>query len=469
MLRRCLPYLVTLLFLFKTMPSTTASETALPTVRLADILNAARTQAPGAIAASEAYEAAVAQRALTRAKNSISLNETGSYYHGGAIPGLTAAASGKTGVLGENVQAGLSLSGPLTSLSLSATQGLEWGASPSYPFSLSLSASQTVFDGYPGGRFKAALSQAECALKIAMINRATSLRALSFQATQGYYLLLGAQFTLSAREANLDQAAQELSQVQALKSAKKASDLDLAQAEISLEQAKADLESAQADMINARAALSILIGWDPGKAYTVSGLELPEFPRVNPDEALRSALEKRPETQTLKLQIESAKISLALELSKKYPTVSLTAGSALSISSTATGSFNLGASALFPSIYDAGAYQASVRQAKNVLAMYQTQLSLQEINIAAEIDKDLLAAQNSKKALLVAERTLSLAQRLYDFERQKRAAGLSTALNILTAQTNLANARAKREQARGAAILAILALRDAIGDWEAEQ
>src|SRR5208282_3148688 len=184
------------------------SETAapLPVVTLDESVAAARVTSPNLKLATIALNTAQAALAQTRAQNGVTLGETGTYFHQGSLTGGTstvttasstaAAAASGSGINGENIQGGLSLAGPATSVGLTAQHSIGEGALTDQVSSLSVSASQTVFDGYPGGRSTGAVQQAEAAYRIAQVSYDAAMKSALYQVKQAYYTLLGDQDTV---------------------------------------------------------------------------------------------------------------------------------------------------------------------------------------------------------------------------------------------------------------------------------
>ena len=157
-------------------------------VTLDQSVAAARATAPGLKLATVTLDTARAQLMQVQATNGFSLAGKGGYTHQGNLPGTTsssstAASTAAVGsvVNGENIQGGLSLAGPATSVGLTAQHSIEDAAPNDQVSSISLSASQTVFDGYPGGRALAAVQQADYTNRVAQVAYDASLKSVVYQ------------------------------------------------------------------------------------------------------------------------------------------------------------------------------------------------------------------------------------------------------------------------------------------------
>ncbi|HTX71502.1 MAG TPA: hypothetical protein VMC79_01635, partial [Rectinemataceae bacterium] len=130
-----------------------ASGTA-PTINLQDFLAAAQSTAPALRSARLSLDNAAAQLAVSAAANGLTLSEKAAYYHEGSLSSSSTAASSTvgsagTGVEGDNLQAGLTLAGPSTTLGIGALQGFASSGpvAGSTSTALDVSGSQVVYDG----------------------------------------------------------------------------------------------------------------------------------------------------------------------------------------------------------------------------------------------------------------------------------------------------------------------------------
>ena len=138
----------------------------LRTITLVDCLAAARLDSPDLKMASTTFDIAQATLALAKAANRLNLGESAQYLHQGVIVGPNTlpappsqAASAAT-FTGETFQGNLSLTGPSTSLGLTAQHTIGEWTSIGQVSSLTLSGSQTIWDGYLGGRAAGVYQQA---------------------------------------------------------------------------------------------------------------------------------------------------------------------------------------------------------------------------------------------------------------------------------------------------------------------
>jgi outer membrane protein len=450
-------------------------EIPLPAVTLDEAVAAARAGSPSLKLAGIALDSARGALQQARAKNGLAVGESGEYFHQGNLPGTTtysspstsaATAASGSGLNGENLQAGLSLTGPATSVGLTAQHSITDGAPVDQVSSLNLSGSQTVFDGYPGGRAAGAVQQAESVYRVSQVTYDAALKSTLYQVKQAYYTLLGDQAAVTQRQAIAQQAAENLTLYTGLLAAGKATKLDVLQVQVALTQAQLDVRTARNTVVSDRRKLSQALGWPLEKPYAVADSPLPELPSIGAEEALKTALKNRPEILTLEQNIVAASIALSLQKSQYMPVVSLKASVGIGQDWTAnvsTGAFSAGVSVALPPVWDGGLQSAQVQQAADQVGTYQVQQAQQGQSIAIDVQNALFAVTDTRDRSALAVQNLEQAQGQYDMQKAKLAVGLGTILDELTAFSALAAARVGLEQAKTGYLLAVLNLYNALG------
>ncbi len=452
-----------------------AAEAPAPTVTLDDAVAAAQAASPNLKLTALTQDTARAALVQALAKNGVTLGENGDYVHQGSLSGtstasppssMAAAAASGSGLEGENFKGGLSLTGPATSIGLSAQHSIADGASGDQVSALVLSGSQTIFDGYPGGQAAAAVQQAQAADRIAQIAYEASVKSTVYQVKQAYYTLLGDQDTVVLDQAIAQQAAENLTLYQGLYAAQKATTLDVLQVQIALDQAQLNVRTAQNTVVTDRRKLSLAIGWPLEKQYSVADSPLPDLPALGEEQALKTAMANRSELLTLGQNVASAAIALALQKSQGLPTVSLNASVGVGQDWTANvnnGAFTAGVHISLPPLYDGGLQTSLVRQAANQASAYAVQRDQEGQSITIDVKDALFAVSDAKDRNALAAQNLAQAQGQYDLQKEKLAVGLGTVLDELTAFSALATARVGLEQAKITYLLAVLDLDNVMG------
>ncbi len=456
-------------------PATADAAAAMPTVTLDESLAAAKAGSPNLKLTGITQDTARAALTQALARSGMTLGESGDYYHQGSVSGtstpssgsaMAAAAAGGSGTNGENLKGGLSLTGPATSIGLTAQHSIAEGGSSDQVSSLVLSGSQTVFDGYPGGQATAAVQQAEAAYRIAQATYDAEVKSTVYQVKQAYYTLLGDQDTVTLRQAIAEQAAENLALYQGLYKAQKATSLDVLQVQVAMTQAQLDVRTAQNTVETDRKRLSLAVGWPLDKQYSVADSPLPDLPALGPDAALSTAMKNRSELLILAQNGVAADVALALQKSQGLPVVSLKASLGVGQDWTANvnnGAFTAGVSIALPPVYDGGLQGAAVKQAADQVASVAVQQAQEQQSIAIDVQNALFGVTDAKDRHALAEQNLAQAQGQYDLQKEKLAVGLGTVLDELTAFSTLATARVGLEQAKITYLLAVLNLDNVMG------
>jgi outer membrane protein len=449
-------------------------------VTLEQCVAAARPAAPALRLATITLDSARTQLIQAQAKNGLNLGGNGSYFHQGNVPGVSTelntfanigaseavASASKSGVNGENLEAGLTLSSPATSLGLSAQQTIGQGIGNDLVSSVTLSGSQTIYDGYPGGRGTATVQQAEYTFRAAQVAYDATLKSVIYQIKQAYYTLLGDQNTVLVRQAAVAQARENLDQMKGLFAAQKATSLDVLQVQVTLTQAQLDLRSAQNTIEVDRKTLSMTVGWPIERVYAAAESTLPDMPALQAKEALATAFQNRPELRTLQLNIAAASVGLALQKSQYAAVVSLTGSLGVGQDWTANanaGVFTAGVSIALPPIIDGGLQSAQVQQSADQIISYKVQQDQQRQSITISVQNALFGVRDARDRLDLAGQNVKQAQGEYELEKAKRVVGLETTLDVLTAFSVLINAQVGLEQAKSTYLLAILNLYNVMG------
>lgn len=458
-------------------------------VGLDEALAAARAHGPSLKVVRLTLEIARAQLAQTKAKEGLALSGSASYFHEDNLPnqpqpstssltsGSSAAAqaaataaqaaieAGTAAPVGENLEGALKLSGPATSLSLSAHLLFEGGSLHDQVATAALTGSQTLYDGYPGGRANAAVEEAEYSYQIAQISYEASALQIAYQVKQAYYTLLGAQEAVLVQQSSVDEAEEDLNRVKGFLAAGEATRLDLLQAEVALRQAQLSLRAAENLVIVDRKNLSSAVGWPLDRVYEVAGTGAPRIRTANEREALDIAFANRPELKELALDVASGQVALGLAKSQYLPVVSLAASLSLNADLTTNytaGSYSAGISVSMP-IFEDGLLAAGVRQAHSQLDSLALQQAQERESITISVQSALFSVTQDEANLAAARQSLLAAQGQYALEKAKFTAGLATNLDVLTASAALRSAQSAVVQANTAYILAILNLDNALG------
>jgi outer membrane protein len=418
-----------------------------------------------------------AQYKQTVATNSVSLNGSLDAGATGGIGNTTllsdAASTVGTSVdyttdIPLNYSGSLSLSGPSTSLSLTGNASFSPVANTEFnDSSVSLSLSQTVWDGYPGGIAKGNVQKGLLTLQSAELSADSNKLSLIYQVKQDYYSMLSAQRNLDVYAQNLELEKAALAQEQVLYNLHQAADVDLQTAQINVESAEVDLMNGRLSLSSARETLANLVGLSADAEFTVAEAADPQVSAQSLEEAIAIGLDKRVELKQLSVNRRIGEISLGLIKAQTSPTVSLT-GSSYWLNDTQVGSnpnamtITLGGKVGLP-ILDSGSAKYQEEANRYQSSVYDLQDDQYRRSISLAIKNDYESVQLQTKKLELAKLTAKNSKGQYDLKNLQRQYGTATNQDVLTAAVNMVNANTSLATARNTLELAILQLQNDMG------
>jgi outer membrane protein TolC len=442
---------------------------ALPVVTLQQSIDAALSAGDDNKILQGTLDAARAQHALNVSKNSLALSASAGAQENWLL-GNTALQSNKiltSTAYATGAQAGLTLAGPLTSVSV--TPSYIPASPPGSPDAFALASvnlSQTLWNGYWGGPTQAAVDKSLLTLQGKEIGTESSRLGLVFTVKQAYYALLSAQGNLALKNKILEKQNAVLGQIQATYDIKAASLADLKTAQLNARSAEVDVDSAAHDLRFARIALATLMGMNPDTEFTAADAQAPNVPVASLAEAIDTGLSRRVDLKQLELTRRSANVDLALARGQGQPTVSVTGGVNvlldLGSSLNQAQSVNVGVKLAMP-VLDAGAVDNQVKSIltqDRVYALQETQL---QKSITTAIRNAWEGVQLANEKLEVARLSVEATDLQYQLVSAQRDAGTASNQDLLTAAVNLANAQNALAGAENAAELSVLQLQSVMG------
>lgn len=455
------------------------SQTGSSVLTLEQCLSAALAKSDSVAILQKNLDISRAQYKQTVAANSVSLNGSlGAGATGGIGNTTLLSGAASTGTVGTSVDyttaiplnysGSLSLSGPSTSLSLTGEASFSPVASTQFSdSSVSLSLSQTVWDGYPGGIAKGNVQKGLLSLQSAELSADSDKLSLIYQVKQAYYSMLSAQRNLDVYAKNLELQKSALGQEQALYNVHQAVEVDLQTAQINVESAEIDLMNGQLSLVSARKTLANLVGLHAGEEFAVAETADPQVSAQSLQEAIAIGLDNRVELKRLGVSRRIAEISLGLIKAQTSPTVSLTGTSywlndSLLDPNPNAMTIGLGGKVSLP-ILDSGsaAYQEEANRYQS--SVYDLQDDQYRRSISLAIESDYASVQLQTKKLQLAKLTAENSKGQYDLKNMQRQYGTATNQDVLSAAVNMVNANTSLATARNTLELAILQLQNDMG------
>jgi TolC family type I secretion outer membrane protein len=336
--------------------------------------------------------------------------------------------------------------------------------------SLGLTASYLLFDF---GARAANLEGAQQLLLAANASRDATLQSVWLTAAQAYFAAQSARASVQAAQAAEEAARASLSAAQARYQSGSATPADRLQAQTAWSQATLNRITAAGNAANAAGVLANLMGFDASQPF-----ELAEADDSLPDSVIERAIgqlisdarRKRADLTAAEAQIKAAEAQVAATQAAGLPSVSLTAGTAVGVSSGVSNSQSnhIGVQLNIP-LYTGGRVTHQTRAAEAQLDARIAERDRVANQIALDVWKAYQSLLTGSQALRSAEDLVASAQQSERMTLGRYQAGLGNLLDVLSAQSALASAHQQRIAARYNFLSSRFALTQAIGELDLTQ
>jgi outer membrane protein len=324
---------------------------------------------------------------------------------------------------------------------------------------------QTVFDlsairNYQSGK---------AGVRVAELSEALAREEVASRTGLSYLETLRADRAVVAAQANVELAQALLQLARDQRNAGVATGVDVIRAQTRLAEQQTGLAQAQTDSEQARLNLQRLIGLPLGSAMTLTDqLRFVEDPLPSVDTAVAQAAQDRREIQVAEEENRVSQLEVQSARAEHLPSLEVVGD--YGSSGITPGSFDLPtrrvALQLNVPIFNGGLTQGRVTAA----ASRQRQAELSLANIRGQVEEDVRLALTTLRTAAVqvraADESVTLAQRELEMARDRFRAGVADNLEVITAQTSLANARVSQVTALAQHNAARLNLAAALGRAE---
>jgi outer membrane protein len=324
---------------------------------------------------------------------------------------------------------------------------------------------QSVFDLSAIRNYQAG----KAGVRVAELSEALAREEVASRTGLSYLEALRADRAVVAAQANVELAQALLQLARDQRNAGVATGVDVIRAQTRLAEQQTGLAQAQTDSEQARLNLQRLIGLPLGSALTLTDqLRFVEDPLPSVDAAVASAAHDRREIQVAEEENRVTQLELQSARAEHLPSLEVVGD--YGSSGITPGSFDLPtrrvAVQLNVPIFNGGLTQGRVTAAAS--RQRQTELSL--ANIRGQVEEDVRLALTTLRTAAVqvraADESVTLAQRELEMARDRFRAGVADNLEVITAQTSLANARVSQVTALAQHNAARLNLAAALGRAE---
>jgi len=301
---------------------------------------------------------------------------------------------------------------------------------------------------YTGGRLEAQLSLAEANVRGAQAALERTRQQVLAQVQQAYLGWLLSRETVAAARRGLAQAEESLRVAQARFQAGTSPRFDVLQAEVAVASARQNLLRAETGVRNAAAQLAALLDLPLDTSFEPADPLEPRPVTGTLAEGITRALERRPELVELRARAEAARAAVEIARSGGRPNLTLAANYDLTGPlSQIQGTWSVTLAATLQ-LYDGGITRERVREAELRLEQLRVVEAQLRARIELEVRQAWFALEQSGAALATAEKAVEQAREAARVAAVRFEAGVGTALELLSAQAQLAQAELSLAQAR---------------------
>jgi len=324
---------------------------------------------------------------------------------------------------------------------------------------------QSVFDLSAIRNYQAG----KAGVRVAELNESLAREEVASRTGLSYLEALRAERAVVAAQANVELAQALLQLARDQRNAGVATGVDVIRAQTRLAEQQVGLAQAQTDSEQARLNLQRLIGLPLGSPLTLTDqLRFVDDPPPSVDTAVAQAAQDRREIQVAEEENRVSQLEVQSARAEHLPSLEVLGD--YGPSGITPGSFDLPtrrvAVQLNVPIFNGGLTQGRVTAAAS--RQRQTELSL--ANIRGQVEEDVRLAVTTLRTAAVqvraADESVTLAQRELEMARDRFRAGVADNLEVITAQTTLANARVSQVTALAQHNAARLNLAAALGRAE---
>lgn len=349
--------------------------------------------------------------------------------------------------LAQAAQVGESKAGYLPSVDLNASVNHSSGTAPSVDQrSAGVTFSYLLYDF---GSRSANLEYAQQLLTAASTTQDSTMQAVFLAAVQDYYQV---QATMAALDAALESeraAKESFAAAEARYNAGSATPADKLQAQTAYSQATLNRITADGNLNNAHGTLANMIGLDANREVSLVPANLGAIPdnfETDISSLIEQARQRRPDLQAAAAQVKAAEASADAARAAGRPTISLTASSTqYNYSGINSHGSQVGINLNVP-IFSGYSTTYRVRAAEAQVGARNAQLEQVRLQVALDVWTAYQNLTTATQSLRTTADLLDSAEQSSRVALGRYKAGVGSILDVLNAQSALANARQQRIQ-----------------------
>lgn len=360
----------------------------------------------------------------------------------------------------------LAISGALTYQGPGSTVTFP-GSTQSITFTPNTTHRETVAVNLPlwlSGRDSYSRAAARAGVQAAEENVQAAVLTVAFSARQAIYMLLRLEALVLVDQQNVTALAEHLRVTKAMFDAGTSPRFEVVQAETNLASAKGDVINDQTAVAIAKASLAALLSLPQGGEIKVEeGVPL-EMPACDIYQLVDTALQGRPEIQEGLAKVRAQEANVRLAQAGNKPEVALQGifNNQTKTLATLGQNWTLSLGLNWP-LYQGGLVEGQVQVARAALETAKLNLEATTQQVALRVVQALGTVTDAREALAVAEQGETNARERARIAEVRFQNGVGLGVEVLDAQTSVAQAQTKVVNARFELQVAIAVMRSALG------
>ncbi len=314
----------------------------------------------------------------------------------------------------------------------------------------SISLNYLLFDF--GGR-SGSIERARQSLFAANLDHNATLQNTVLQAQVAYFTYMATSALLAAERSAVAEAQANLTAAERRNTVGLATIADVLQARTALSQERLNLETTQGNLQAARGSLASALGLPANLPFELDPLpgEIPVGKLTQSvDSVINEALRNRPDLAAARAQASAASAQVRVAKSALFPSLTLGSTAARTYTSPQTfsgPSYNISLGFAIP-IFDGFSRQYDVSAARAQADAAAALADQTRQNVITQVFVSYYALQTAEQRVATADDLLASATQSVQVAAGRYREGVGSIIDLLTAQTALANARAQQVQSR---------------------
>ena len=303
-----------------------------------------------------------------------------------------------------------------------------------------------TFPLYTGGRLENQIEGAEYALNAADVNLEYARQNVKYRATEAYFRVLQYNDAIKVQQEAVNVLQSHLENVRTQYEVGTVAKADVLATEVQLADYKRQLNSAWGDYESAVATLNNIIGLPVDTALVTDEDLNTDTYQLNEDECIAYALEHRPDAISAAYAVKQAQANVNATKAGYRPSVSARMVGNINGEKPFESNHNnpeywqIGLEMQW-NVFDNGITKAQVNQAKASERRAESQFLQQLDQVKLDVHNAYIALLTAEKNVDVAARAVSEAEASYAIAQVRYVEGVDTNLNVMDAQTKLAQAK----------------------------